>query len=159
MIDEKLLLQEAKKRKIEVTEREIRDGVNSEYFQAELKKQSLTEADFEKRVQDHLMVCKLIDTEVKLRLSIPDEQEIKNLYDQIVAVSRGITISDLSPEAQEKLTEMAKFFLRRDGKIGSYSKLKKELSEYIYRSDAEIVFEDFLKRLRSNATIEVAEIE
>lgn len=273
MIDERLLLQEAKKRKIVVAKREIEDGVNEvkrrfptlEDFQAELKKQSLTEADFEKRIRDQLMVIKLIDLEIKAKVGVPKEEETIKLYDKIVSQIDGKKDPNLSVEEENEIASLAKFFQRRTaervrvrhilirveknarmqdkttalnkikeiqqkikagkdfselaqkysedpgskeqgGDLGffvrgemvpefekvafslpvgevsdivetdfgyhllkceekkaksklTYGEVKEELQEYLYRSKAEKIYQDFLKQLRSNATIKISEIE
>lgn len=273
MIDERILLQEAKKNKILVTKREIEDGVNevkkrfqtTEEFLVELKKQSLTETDFEKRIQEQLMVIRLFDSEIKAKVPAPTEEETKKLYDNIVSQIEGKKNSNLTPEEENEITSLAKFFQRRTdervrvrhilirvektaslqektnalnkikevqtkikasedfaelagkysedpgskaqgGDLGfsvrgdmvpefekvsfslpvgevsdivetdfgyhlikceekkakgklNYTEVKDELQEYLYRSKAEKVYQDFLKRLRSNATIKISEIE
>ncbi len=273
MIDEKILLQETKKRKIVVAKREIEDGVNEvkkrfpnpEDFQTELKKQSLTEAEFEKRIQDQLMVIKLIDSEIKVKVGVPKEEEITKLYDRVVNQIDGKKDPNATAEEENEIASLAKFFQRRTaervrvkhilvrveknagmqdkttalnkikevqqkikngedfselarkysedpgskeqgGDLGFfvhgdmvpefekvafslpvgevsdivetdfgyhlieceekkaksklvYNEVKEELQEYLYRSKAEKIYQDFLKQLRSNATIKISEIE
>lgn len=273
MIDEKLLLQEAKKRKIVVAKREIEDGTtevrkrfpSEEEFKTELKKQELTESGFEKRIQEQLMVIKLIDLEVKAKVSPPKEEEVTKLYDKIVSYIEGKKDPAVTPEEENEIAGLAQFFQRRTaerarvkhilirvdkkadlkeksaalakikeaqeklktgedfselaqkysedagskeqgGDLGfivrgdmvpefekvafslpvgeisdmvetdfgyhlikceekkaksklTFSEVKPELQEYLYRSKAEKIYQDFLKQLRSNAAIKISEIE
>jgi len=273
MIDEKLLLQETKKRKIVVTKREIENGVNevkkrfptAEDFQTELKKQSLTEVNFQKRIQEQLMVIKLIESEIKIKVPTPKEEEVTKLYEKIVNQVEGKKNLNLTTEEENEIASLAKFFQRRTaervrvrhilirveknasmqdktnalnkikeiqqkiktgedfsesarkysedpgskeqgGDLGffvhgdmvpefekvafslpvgevsdivetdfgyhlikceekkaksklTYNEVKEELQEYLYRSKAEKIYQDFLKQLRSNATIKISEIE
>jgi len=121
MIDEKLLLQEAKKRKILVTKREIEEGVNEvkkrfpapEDFQTELKKQFLTKTDFEKRIQEQLMVIKFIDLEIKAKVPAPREEETKKIYEKIVNQIEGKKDPKLTTEEENEIISLARFFERR----------------------------------------------
>lgn len=92
LITDKLLLQEAKKQNIKVTKREIEEGVKTvksrfpsdSAFQQELRKENLTEKQFEKRIEEQIMVLKLIDEKIRKNVSQPTEAEAKELFNQIV---------------------------------------------------------------------------
>ena len=91
MIDEKLLKQQAVKAKIKVSKRDIANGLDTVIkrfpteaeYQAELKNNGLTAADFEKRIEEQLMVMKLIENEVKANIAKPTDMEGKALYDKV----------------------------------------------------------------------------
>lgn len=273
MIDEKLLLQEAKKRKIVITKRETDDGIaevkkrfpNPEDFKTELKKQGLTEVDYEKRVREQIMVIKLIDLEIRAKVPPPKEEEITKLFEKVTNQIEGTKNTGLDAQEENEITALAKFFQRRSaervrvrhilirvdrnadlkeksaglarikevqgkikaggdfadlareysedpgskeqgGDLGFFvrgdmvpefekvafslpvgevsdvvetefgyhlmkceekkakskltlSEVKEELEEYLYRSKAEKIYQEFHKQLRSNATIKISEID
>ncbi|MCK9582233.1 MAG: peptidylprolyl isomerase [Endomicrobiales bacterium] len=91
MIDEKLLKQQATKAKIKVTKRDIANGLDTvkkrfateAEYQSELKNNGLTNTQFEKRIEEQLMVMKLIENEVKANIPKPSDLEAKALYDKV----------------------------------------------------------------------------
>ncbi|OGS44904.1 MAG: hypothetical protein A2539_04305 [Elusimicrobia bacterium RIFOXYD2_FULL_34_15] len=101
MIDQKLLLQEAKKRDLKVSKREVDNGIDTvkERFQkrdgktltpteaetefnAELKKQNLTMNQFRDKIHDDLLINKLIESDIISRVEKPTEQELKEYYEK-----------------------------------------------------------------------------
>jgi len=90
MIDEKILIREAKRMKFNVTRKEIQDGIeeikkrfgSEEEFNQELAKQGLTEEKFKEQVKEQIMVIKLIDQEVKNKVAAPTDSEIEDFYKQ-----------------------------------------------------------------------------
>jgi len=88
MIDEKLQLMKGEKRGIRVTKKEIEEGISKvksrfefgKEFNEELKRQNLTEGQFRKKIEEQLTVIKLIDQEVKGKISEPTTKEIKSFY-------------------------------------------------------------------------------
>lgn len=101
MIDQKLLLQEARKRGITVRKREIKKGIKAVKdrfkkkdgktvtmakaeagFNAELKKQKLTMSQFRDKIREDIMVNKMIDDEVVSRVKNPTEEELKKYYEK-----------------------------------------------------------------------------
>ncbi|MEW6557240.1 MAG: peptidylprolyl isomerase [Elusimicrobiota bacterium] len=101
MIDQKLLLQEAKKKNIKVNKREIENGIEivkerfkqkngklltpteaEAEFQAEMRKQNLTMTQFRDKIREDIMVNKLIDSEVVSKVTPPLEDELKNYYEK-----------------------------------------------------------------------------
>jgi parvulin-like peptidyl-prolyl isomerase len=119
MIDDRILKQEAKTQKIKVTKRELEDGmkeVKSRFageaeFQAELKKENMTMLQFEKRIEDQLMVMKLIEKEIKAKTPAPSDADIKTLYDQIIAKVNGKNLG-LEAKQEEEIGQLAKYFAR-----------------------------------------------
>lgn len=92
MVEEKLLRQEAKKQSIVVTKQDIEKGVgevkkrfspdnNYKEYKVELERQGYTEKSFEKDIKEQLMVMKLIEREVKEKVTAPTDEEIKKYYD------------------------------------------------------------------------------
>src|SRR5262249_1259614 len=94
MIDDRLLVQEAKKKNIRVSQLEVDDGdkkvrtrFNSEEeFNQELKKENMTNDEFRKHIQEQLSTIKLIDQEVKGKTPPPTDDEIKGLYETLSAI-------------------------------------------------------------------------
>jgi len=90
MIDEKVLIHEAKRKKIDVTRKEIQDGIEEikkrfateEEYNQELAKQGLSEEKFKEQVKEQLMVIKLIDQEVKAKVVSPTDSDIGDFYKQ-----------------------------------------------------------------------------
>ncbi len=123
MIDERLLKQEAKKAKIKVTKRDIEDGMKTvkkrfdseEDFQKELRREDISQPAFEKRIEDQLMVMKLIESEVKAKTSRPSDQDVKALFDKInERVAKGV-VASTAPAANkddEELNAMTRLFTR-----------------------------------------------
>ena len=90
MIDEKILIQEGKKKKIKVNNKEIQDGIEEikkrfateEEYNQELAKQGISGEKFKEQVKEQLMVIKLIDQEVKAQVVSPTDSEIEDFYKQ-----------------------------------------------------------------------------
>ena len=90
MIDEKVLIHEAKKKNMRVTGKEIQDGIEEikkrfpteEEYNQELARQGLVGKKFEEQVKEQLMVIKLIDQEVKAKVVPPTDSEIEDFYKQ-----------------------------------------------------------------------------
>lgn len=90
MIDEKILIQEAKRKKVKVNSKEIQDGIGEirkrfgteEEYNQELARQGLSEEKFREQVKEQLMVIKLIDQEIKAKVVSPTDTEIEDFYKQ-----------------------------------------------------------------------------
>lgn len=100
MIDQKLLLQEAKKKKIKVSKKELANGMSTikerfktkdgkpvsekeaeTEFNAELKKQNLTLTKFNEQLKEEIMVNNLIDMDVVAKVAQPTEKDILKYYE------------------------------------------------------------------------------
>jgi parvulin-like peptidyl-prolyl isomerase len=120
LIEERLLVQEGKKRNIKVTKYEVSQAINKlklqfkseEEFNEELKKQKLTMSSFEKRVQDQLIAIKLIEQEVKPKVVLPTESEAKALFDKVVARMENKAVPGVSPKEEEELNLLAQLLRR-----------------------------------------------
>ena len=118
-IDQMILIQETKKQKIRVEKRELDEAMNqikkrfpsNETFQSELKKEGLSLVQFEKRIEEQLMVSKLIEKEMKNKIKQPSEADIKKFYDNVIAKMRGKDIG-LSKEDDEVVDSVAKLLKR-----------------------------------------------
>lgn len=135
MIDERVLLKEAKRRKLTATQRQIEEGVQQvrdrfKYdeqgeplspsaakvaFDKELGKEGLTEKQFEERIRDQLLVMRLIDEEIQDKTKPPKDEETKKLFERIEAKINGKNIESLSPTENTELEAMSRFFQARTG--------------------------------------------
>jgi len=85
LLENKLLVQEAANRNIEVGKRELENTIENakknaggpEVFVAQLKKEGLTEEDFKEKVRESLMAQKLVNDYVRrdLKISVQDYQD------------------------------------------------------------------------------------
>ena len=118
-IEQMVLTQEAKKQKIKIPKRELDEAIkqlkkrfpNEEAFQTELKKEGLSQAEFEKRMEEQLMLQKLIEKEMKNNVKQPSETDVKKFYDQVKAKMRGENLG-LPQEEEETVDIAAKLFKR-----------------------------------------------
>jgi parvulin-like peptidyl-prolyl isomerase len=114
MIDDKLLEEEAEKRKIKIHDREIDNGITEvkernfrrdpsgkvlsdpeveALFSKELKKQGLSIDQFRDRIRRQLMVRKLIDEVVRPKAKQPDDKELQNTFEKLLVIVKGSTSS------------------------------------------------------------------
>ena len=88
MIDEKLMSQEAEKKKIKISKRKLEKGVDNvkdrfsggEEFKKELKRQKITQKEFKEKIRKQLMIMELIDMAVRSKISEPTAAEIEEFY-------------------------------------------------------------------------------
>lgn len=139
MVEERLLLQEAKKRDIKVPRRQLEEGVmqvknrfkilapgikpseaditrelNAEErkeFLKELKKQDLTEKEFNEKIKGQLTVLKLTEDEVRSRLPLPFKEPKDGEQDQ----QRELT-SSYEKETKQLFSEIEKKYDQKDFK-------------------------------------------
>ncbi len=89
LIEDRLILQEAKKNNISIDEARIKSRVNEAkksyptdaQFQAELMKQGLTQADIEKKIREQLLMFGIVDKEVRSKIIIKPE-EVTEFYEK-----------------------------------------------------------------------------
>ncbi|MCS7230564.1 MAG: peptidylprolyl isomerase [Elusimicrobiota bacterium] len=120
LIADKLLLQEAKKRNIKVTKREIEEGIKTVksrfpsdlMFYQELKKENLTEKQFEKKIEEQIMVLKLIDEEIKKNLKEPTEAEAKEIFNKVIKIIEKKEDVKLPEEEKNELKLLAQLVER-----------------------------------------------
>jgi len=94
MTDDKVLAQEAKKKNIRVSQLEVDDGVKKvrnrfateEEFNKELQKEAMNFDAFRKHIQTQIATIKLIDQEVKSKVTVPSESDVKSLYETLLAI-------------------------------------------------------------------------
>lgn len=122
MIDDRLLVAEAKKKNIHVSQLEVDDGVkkvrsrfnSDEEFNDEMKKEGMNTEEFRKHIQDQLATIKLIDQEVKAKVPPPTDDEIKELYDTLDAILKDKPIpGSHTPSELDELKSLSKAVQRR----------------------------------------------
>jgi len=119
LIAHKLLLQEAKKRNIKVTKRELEEGIKTiksrfpsdQMFQLELKKENLTQKQFEKQIEEQIMVLKLTEEVVRKNMVKPDESDARELFNKIVKLIDKKDVK-LQENEQEELKLLAQLVQR-----------------------------------------------
>jgi peptidyl-prolyl cis-trans isomerase C len=119
LIAQKLLLQEAKKRNIKVTKRELEDGIKTvksrfpsdQMFLQELKKENLTEKQFEKQIEEQIMVLKLTEEVVKKNMVKPTENDARELFNKIVKLIDKKDVK-LQGDEQDELKLLAQLVQR-----------------------------------------------
>lgn len=109
MIDDVLLRQKAEAMKIKVYERDIDNGVaeikkrfrvdetgkrlndaeSESVFMNELKKENVTMAQFREKLKKQIMIRKFIDETVRPKVRLPDEAQVKELFEKIKSVLSG----------------------------------------------------------------------
>lgn len=118
-IDQMLLYQEAKKQKIKVSKRDLDTAIdqikkrfpNEETFKEEMKKEGLSQAEFEKRIEEQMMSVKLIEKEVKNKTKAPSEEEVKSFYDKVMRKMKGENLN--LPKDQEAAINTVAIYLKR----------------------------------------------
>lgn len=129
MIDDKLMLQEAKQLNMKVIQRDVEKGIEDvkrrfsrdeqgnlltdkdakTAFKKELKKEGITNKQFKERIRDQVRVINLIDQEVKAKVKQPSEEELKELFDKIMKIQSGKRIEGLDSEELKDLEVLAKY--------------------------------------------------
>jgi parvulin-like peptidyl-prolyl isomerase len=104
-IDEILLKNEAKKQKVLVSRKEVLENIKAikknfaseSEFNAELSRQSVTPAVFEKKISEFIMVMKLLDKVLDANTKDITEAETRSFYDKIIIKIKGGN-AGLSPD-------------------------------------------------------------
>jgi peptidyl-prolyl cis-trans isomerase C len=124
MIDDRLLVQEAKTKNIHVSQLEVDDGVKKvrtrfsteEEFNKEMQKEGMGFDEFRKHIQDQLATIKLIDQEVKAKVPPPGDDEIQQLFNTLDAIVKDKPIPGSHTTSElEELKALAKAVERRFG--------------------------------------------
>src|SRR5262249_2284374 len=117
MIDDRLLVEESKKKNIRVSQLEVDDGVKKvrtrfnteDEFKKELDKETMTKNKSRKHNQEQVARIKLTDKEVKAKVPAPGDDEIKSLYETIEAIAKDKPIpGNHTPSELEELKALSK---------------------------------------------------
>jgi parvulin-like peptidyl-prolyl isomerase len=117
MVDDKILKQEAVKRKVKVTKKELEDGIKEikkrfkteTEFQDELRKGELTQSQFESKISEQLMVMKMIEQEMRGAVERPTDEDAKKLFGQIQDKQDGKNLG-LKKEDEDEIGKLADYF-------------------------------------------------
>jgi len=130
MIDDRLLVGEAKRKTVKVSQLEVDDGVkkvrsrfvkpdgspDEDQFNKEMQKEGMSYEEFRKHIQEQLMTIKLIDQEVKAKVPPPSDAEIKDLYDTLDALLHDKPLpAGHTPSEIDEMKSLAKAVDRRFG--------------------------------------------
>ena len=118
-ISQMLLYQEAKKQKIKIPKRELDAAIDQvkkrfpsdEAFKEEMKREGLSQVEFEKRIEEQMMSMKLVEKEVKNKAQKPTEEEIKSFYDKVRKKMKGENLN--LPKEQEAAINTVAMYLKR----------------------------------------------
>lgn len=147
LIHDKLLLSEAKRRKIEVDDKEVKaklDEVrqrfpNEEDFERTLAAENIVLSDLEKRFKERLMIDRLVETELRKDISVaPNEilryyENHKEEFGEPKKVKlRAILIRTEEGRSEEEALASAKEILDRIAKGGDFAILAEKYSEGPY---------------------------
>lgn len=118
-IEQIVLTQEAKKQKIKIVKRELDEAINQvkkrfpneEAFQTELKNEGLSQLQFEKRIEEQLMVQRLVEKEMKNNIKQPGEMDVRKFYDNVRAKMEGKNLG--LPKEEEETIEAVSKLLKR----------------------------------------------
>lgn len=158
LIEDRLILQQAKKKKIIVDESRIQAKINElkqRYpteadFQNELKSQGLVQADIESKIRDQILMYNVIDQEIRSKIVVrPDE--VTSFYEknkkeflspeerdlEVVIVENkevlNSVISDLK-SGKDLLDLEAKYSIKIDKiKVTQEEGLKKEIADAVFK--------------------------
>ena len=172
LIEEKLLSQEAKNKKIRVTRVEIERGIAQfkepfllddqgkpraagqveRAFQDQLLKEGMTQDQFNKRVEEQIMKVKLIEQEVKSKVEMPKEEEVQKFFSRIQDKMTGKPVQTMSTEEESDLTQISKYLERMTGeqvRIRHILIRSSKKDSPASRAEARKKLEDVLQRIKS----------
>ncbi len=118
-VNQILLIQEAKKAKIKIVKREVDEALlqvkkrfpSEDTFKAELKKEGLTQIQFEKKLEEQLMSMRFIESTMKSKVKQPAEEDVKKFYDNVRKKMAGEKLA-LAPQDDEVVTYVANLLKR-----------------------------------------------
>lgn len=146
LIGDKLILQEAKKQEIKVSEEEIEERLkqvksqfpNNDEFKKILKSQNLTISDLEEKYKEQIMIKNIINKEVRSKIKVTPT-EVNKYYEghlgefEIPAQVRVQTIlirkSDKQPKGESEPQSIIKKVYNKLKQNADFSKLAREYSQ------------------------------
>lgn len=172
LIEEKLLLQESKTKKLKVTKPEIERGIDQfkepfyvddagqpidrkeaeKKFQEQLTKEGLSKDQFQARVEEQLMKVKLIDMEVRSKVTPPKEEDARKLFKKIQKKMAGETIEVSSPEEETDIAQLSKYLQRLTGeqlRVRHILIRSKKSEDSAKRAEAKKKLESILQRIKN----------
>jgi parvulin-like peptidyl-prolyl isomerase len=166
-IDFVILKQEAKKQKIKITKKEIQDAIskikkkfkNEFEFDVELKKENITNLEFERRLAAQLAIIKLIRQSVESKIEMPTEIEVKTLYDSVINKIKKVEPTILESEDDVLISNLTNILKRVSGEQAKLRQIfikcpKGTTSEQVKAAQVKII--EIKKELKRKTFNEVA---
>lgn len=150
LIMDKLLFGEAVKRDIKIDEKELKDRIaeirkrysTDREFEEALLKENVSMNELEKMHRERLMIDKLIDEEIRKRISISPHEVLSYYEANKTSFSEpkraklwSILIKVTKERTDEEASELAKQILTRIEAGGDFSSLAKEYSDGPYKDN------------------------
>lgn len=147
LIQNKLLLSEAKRREIKVEDGELKKRVeevkkrfpSEEGFQRALAEENITLSEFEKRHKERIMMDKLIEMEIRGRISVSPSEAMdyyeshKNQFEEPKKVKlKSILVKITKERPEEEALKLAKEILARLEEGASFGLLAEKYSDGPY---------------------------
>jgi hypothetical protein len=151
MVNNKLIVQEAKKRKIVVTPRQIEEQekkIKSQFsseseFKKQLEQEGMTYKKFKDRIKEQLMAEELTYMEVTSKISQePTKAEIKRLLDLLEKKLNNETLKDVTEQEEQSIEQLSELIKR-------YFVNKKQQEKY----------NEWVKKLRDKSKVIINPIE
>jgi len=167
VINERILVQEAKKEGITVNSQEleevfsgIKGHLSDETFEKMLREENLSLKEFRERLKrrilrEKLIAYKLKEMDKKVKV---DEEEIRNFY---LKFKRYLKEEKAQEEVQRFYRRYQQELARTDkdeGKI-SLERIKDKIEDFLRQREKEKLLQNWLEELRSHADIEVKTIQ
>lgn len=133
LIEEKILLQQADKEKIEISDDEVKTALQNlrdkfptkEDFNKELRKQGLTLTELQENLSRQLKIMKLVERDVKRKIQVTSK-------------------------------EVKEYYLQHKGEIKkNEEEAKDEIRNLLYDKKFNDIFAKWVKKLKDNAVIEI----
>lgn len=113
-IEDILLIDAAKQAKVEVTKEAIDTAMNNikagfkteKDFEEDLKNEGLTKKEFETELKESLMKIKYVSTEINSKAQKPNDEELKNFYDNVISRIKGLELN-LSLQEEKLVSSVA----------------------------------------------------
>jgi len=147
LVNDKLLLTEAKRREVQVSERELEDKVDEvrarfsseKEFMATLAQENMLLSDLKDQYRERMMIDKLIDAEIRRKISVaPHEvlnfyEESKQKFSEPERVKlRSLLIRVNGGRTDEAALELSREILERLNEGGDFALLAQEYSDGPY---------------------------
>lgn len=152
MVNNKLIVQQAKKQKIQVSQRaldeqikKIKDNFDSDKeFREELKKEKMTYEQFVQRIKDQLMAEELTYREVTSKIPKTfSEKEVDEILTQVKNKLTGKEIdSDISEQEKQGIESIAEL-----------------ITKYMQNKKAQEKYAEWVKKLRNQSKVKINPIE
>jgi peptidyl-prolyl cis-trans isomerase C len=130
MVEQRLLLQEAKKKEVKVPKKDLEEGIRQvkerfkfdeqgrplspseadEAFKKELAKEGLTQKQFEDRIEDQLRVIMLTNEVIRSKVKPPTDDAINALFQKVQARMAEAKPTPTNDPQQADIDAMAQYF-------------------------------------------------